>query len=267
MAIATISSVDQIIRDANSWSDFQETLSGLSKGVKGRTFERLVQLYLQTNPKYLTKVSDVWLLKEVPTSVKRHLNLPEPDRGIDLIAKTHSGEYWSIQAKYRTNPRSSLRMGGEGGIAMFTSLSFYTSRGISFGLICATTDRPLKNMDLIDDRVGFAGLSEWTGLDDDTGEGWERIRSKIQGSMRLPKKIDPYPFQKDCISETKIYCSKPDNTRGKIILPCGTGKSLLGYWISQELGAKNVLLVVPSLTLVSQILGTWTAQSVALGRN
>jgi predicted helicase len=120
-------------------------------------------------------------------------------------------------------------------------------------------------MGLIGDRVGFADLSQWIGLDDDAGKGWQRIKSKIRGRVELPEKILPYPFQKECISAAKDYCGELENSRGKIILPCGTGKSLLGFWISQELGARNVLLVVPSLTLVSQILRTWTEQSVAHG--
>ena len=68
-------------------------------GEKGHVFERLTQLYLQTAPEYRTKLQHVWLLREVPADIRRRLNLPGPDEGIDLIARTRRGEYWAIQIK------------------------------------------------------------------------------------------------------------------------------------------------------------------------
>ena len=124
MTLAQMDTVDQVINDSTSWSDFQTRLAPLTDKSKGDVFERLVQLHLQTSPQYTTKLSDVWLLQDVPPDIKRLLNLPDLDRGIDLIARTHSGDYWSIQAKYRTDSKSTLRMGGDGGIAMFTSMIF-----------------------------------------------------------------------------------------------------------------------------------------------
>jgi hypothetical protein len=37
------------------------------------------------------------ILREVPPKVRKRLNLPEPDEGIDLIAETKRGNYWAIQ--------------------------------------------------------------------------------------------------------------------------------------------------------------------------
>ena len=33
------------------------------------------------------------------------LNLPDLDRGIDLIAQSFDGDYWSIQCKYKEDDR------------------------------------------------------------------------------------------------------------------------------------------------------------------
>ena len=123
-------SVDRIIGDSQSWRDFQSFVAPLTETEKGRVYERLVQLYLQTDPQYTTKLSDVWLLNEVPIETKDLLNLPAQDKGIELIARTHEGAYWSIQAQYRADPSSTLRLGGNGGLAMFSSLSFVTCRNI-----------------------------------------------------------------------------------------------------------------------------------------
>ena len=92
-----------IIRQSNSWKELFETCISLSNKEKGDVYEHVVKLYLQTHSEYRTKLSEVWFLNEVPAKVKRKLNLPDPDNGIDLIAETRDGTYWAIQAKYRKN--------------------------------------------------------------------------------------------------------------------------------------------------------------------
>ena len=69
----------------------------LSEKQKGNAFEALAKYYLQLDPKYATKLKSVWSLNEVPLKVRTHLNLPRPDEGIDLIAESKEGEFWSIQ--------------------------------------------------------------------------------------------------------------------------------------------------------------------------
>lgn len=46
---------------------------------------------------------------------------------------------------------------------------------------------------------------------------------------------------------------------GQLIMACGTGKTLTSLWIKEELGAEQVLVLVPSLSLLSQTLREWTA--------
>ena len=42
-----------------------------------------------------------------------------------------------------------------------------------------------------------------------------------------------------------------------MILPCGAGKTLASIWISEKLGWKNILIMLPSLSLLSQTLREW----------
>src|SRR5215467_5639097 len=97
-----LQSSDRFIASCKSWSDFWDRTIKLSKTQKGGAFERLTQLYLQTEPEYQTELQHVWLLREVPADIGRRLNLPGPDEGIDLVARTRRGEYWAIQAKFRS---------------------------------------------------------------------------------------------------------------------------------------------------------------------
>ena len=45
-----------------------------------------------------------------------------------------------------------------------------------------------------------------------------------------------------------------------MIMPCGTGKSLIGYWIASGLKAKTIIVAVPSLALIQQCVADWTRE-------
>lgn len=64
---------------------------------KGDLFERFCQLYL----KYIKNYDEVWMLKEIPVSIREALSLETHDVGIDLVAKKN-GRYSAIQCKYKT---------------------------------------------------------------------------------------------------------------------------------------------------------------------
>jgi hypothetical protein len=82
---------DRFIASCTSWEDFYERIRALpTRAAKGAVFERLTQLFLQTTPEY-RKLQHVWKLRDVPIRVRRRLNLPGPDEGIDLLARTRRG--------------------------------------------------------------------------------------------------------------------------------------------------------------------------------
>ncbi len=67
---------------------------------KGDRFERLMQAYLKTDPRYETVFRKVWLWNEFPGKK----DLGGSDTGIDLVAYTENGDYWAIQCKcYQEN--------------------------------------------------------------------------------------------------------------------------------------------------------------------
>src|SRR5262249_25242595 len=51
----------------------------------------------------------------------------------------------------------------------------------------------------------------------------------------------------------------------RLIMPCGTGKSLTAYWIAEKLKAKTIVVAVPSLALIRQSLTDWTREFLAHG--
>jgi superfamily II DNA or RNA helicase len=257
--------IEGFIRSSASFSNFFEKAKELTNKERGDAFERVVQLHLQSKPKYASELDAVWQLHEVPKDVRKYLNLPEADEGIDLIAKHVGGTYWAIQAKYRGTPNDTLKWAEKGGLSTFTSLAFTTCENIAYGLVVSTTNRPLKKTHLTGKNVGFELYGDLLELDDDDGEGWKLLKTGLKGKPKPPKKYTPLPHQRRAINNAQKHFVKEDNARGKLIMPCGTGKSLTGFWIAKELDAKEIVVAVPSLALIKQTLNTWTREYLAHG--
>ena len=256
----------KILNQYNSFKALNQQLEHYTKNqqtkLAGDIFELAVKLYLQTNPKYRTKLKNVWLLKEVKENIKQKLNLPNEDEGIDLIAETYDKRYWAIQAKYRSDPGETLTLGGSGGLATFNSLAFSYCKNISHGLICTTVDKPPKKIRLLK-SVGFETLESWLALDDNNKEGWKHLVAKSKGKIIKPKPFKPRLHQVKAIQKSLNYFKK--NDRGKIIMPCASGKSLAAFWITKRMNAKKILIAVPSLALLQQTLKVWTREFLIHG--
>jgi predicted helicase len=134
-------SPDRFIASCNSGGNFWNSAKPLSASEKGAAFERLTQLYLQTTPEYRTKLHNVWLLRDVPPNIRRQLNVPAPDEGIDLIACTRTGEYWAIQSKFRSQRDKPLTRRELG---TFTSLVFNTCNNIDLAVVSHTATKPVS---------------------------------------------------------------------------------------------------------------------------
>ena len=111
----------EVLRKCSSWTEFQSHIGPLTDKEKGDVFELLVVFALKLQPLYKTKLEKVWHHTEVPTDVMEHLNLPLKDKGIDIVVRTFDGDYWTVQAKYRSDPSSSLTYTE---LSTFAALSF-----------------------------------------------------------------------------------------------------------------------------------------------
>ncbi len=247
---------DRYIAACRSWSDFWDRTGKLSNAEKGIIFERLTQLYLQTAPEYCTKLQNVWVLRDVPFNIRHRLNLPAPDEGIDLIARTRSGEFWAIQSKFRTQRDKPLTRRELG---TFTSLVFNTCNNIALAVVAHTATKPVSKRHLMRNTVEI-GLDRWQSLDH---EAWALLVSGLKGHSARPKARSPKPHQRDAIAAAKLHFIRDKAARGRLIMPCGTGKSLAAYWIAEALGAKAVVVAVPSLALIRQSVTDWTREFLA----
>jgi predicted helicase len=185
---------DRLIGSCSSWESFWAAAASLSKKQKGDVFERLVQLYLLTKPKYKTELSAIWLAKsEVPADVRKRLNLPFADEGIDLIAQERDGKFWAIQAKFRSNPEKAPNYKQ---LSTFSNLAFVHCKDIALAVVAHTSTRPIRKRRLLGNLTEI-GLAEWL---DTTEEDWTFIRQHLRGEAPRPEPKRPRLHQSEAVA-------------------------------------------------------------------
>ena len=188
--------IASILLRCNNWEEFKSELRSLNKNQKGDSFEAVTKLFLELNPHYATKLSRVWLLKDVPVDIREHLNLPSPDEGIDLVAETKEKDYWAIQCKYlddeeqEANPRNRINT--------FTDLAFTVCKNISFGLVCTTADRYSHKLAMYGERLGFCFGDTWRQLDSDF---FEQVHDYLKGKSHPLVPAIPRDHQREAVQE------------------------------------------------------------------
>lgn len=248
--------IRDILARIENWVQFEEQAASLGNAQKGQLFEHLVKHFLELDPKYQSKLEKVWLLADVPHDVRQAIGLPPIDQGVDLIAVTRDGEYWAIQAKYRTDTLSALSWPE---VATFAGLAFGTCKQISFGLLCTTTERLSRTLPEYP-NVGFCTNEVWRHLDE---EFFARLRSHVLRASAPLLPLNPKPHQLEAVEAAKKHYLVEKNALGKLIMACGTGKTLTAFWITQSIGVQSIVVVVPSLALIKQNLSAWLREIVA----
>jgi superfamily II DNA or RNA helicase len=211
----------------------------------GTDFEWLCRFFLLGAPKYKRLFKHVWLWNDWPERWG-------PDKGIDLIAQTRHGKLWAIQGKAvhfdRTIPKSELD----------SFLSESNRPQFDYRLIIATTDDIGRNA-----RDTIAGQEKPVGL---VLRG-ELLAAEVQWPTRigeqprpLPRK-SPRPHQTSAVRD--VIRGFRNQERGQLIMACGTGKTLTALWIAEKLASRRTLVLVPSLSLISQTLTEWGRNAAA----
>jgi len=226
---------------------------------KGDRFERLIQAYLYTDPKY-THLKKVWLWNEFPY----RKDFGNQDIGIDLVAQTTEGDYWAIQCKcYREDAR----------ISKEEVDTFLSTSGRSF---VADDDKRVK----FSHRLWVSTTNNWSAKADETllnqdpqvnrlnlaeleaaPVEWDKIDEGIFGEKARTAKKELRSHQREALSKTIEYFKQKD--RGKLIMACGTGKTFTSLRIAEAQAGNNgtVLFLVPSIALLGQTLREWTGDA------
>lgn len=227
---------------------------------KGDRFERLMQAYLKTDPKYAYLFKSVWLWNEFPGK----LDLGGSDTGIDLVALTHEGDFWAIQCKCYQE---------ETVIDKPAVDSFITTSGRAFKdeqmrtvrfahrLWISTTNKwgpnateAIRNQHPPVTRLNLFDLTE-------APVDWGKLEQGIHGEeARTPQKTLK-KHQTEALQKAHEHYKTSD--RGKLIMACGTGKTFTALRIAEHEteGKGQILFMVPSIALLGQALREWCADA------
>jgi predicted helicase len=215
----------------------------------GDRFERLICRYLELDPLFADRFSNVWMWNE--WSQKGATG----DIGIDIVAEERAtGEFCGIQCKFYL-PDQTL---SKNDIDSF--LNALGDKRFTSGIIVSTTDKwgsnaekSLQNRDKPVNRLRVQDL-------DDSPVDWSRFSLKNPQalSLRTKKKLRPH----QTAAKTDVTTGLATADRGKLIMACGTGKTFTSLRTAEEMAATgHVLFLVPSLSLLSQSLREWTAEA------
>lgn len=244
---------------------FRDVLSeyrkiSFSERDKGTKFERLMQAYLQTDPKYAYKFKHVWMWNDFPG----RNDLGGSDTGIDLVALTNEGDYWAIQCK------------------CFQEDAYIDKPAIDSFI--ATSSRQFKDENLqttkFAHRLWISTSNKWTNNATETIHNlhppfsrinlydlqeapvdWEKLEQGLSGELSRTAKKTLRPHQKEALEKAHEYFKTAE--RGKLIMACGTGKTFNSLRIAEnETNGKGLILfLVPSIALLGQTLREWSADA------
>jgi predicted helicase len=247
----------KLFAELASFTELEQRIANLpDEKSRGDAFEEFVKAYLLLEPEYASKLKHVWLLRELPQAVAKKLKLPATDQGIDIVAETNDRDFWAVQCKYRQDTDHALTWRE---ISTFTGLAFGVCRGFAFGIICSTTER-ITHVLKDQERIGFCALDVWQGLDADF---WTRLQAHFTHRPERLTPSTPRPHQREAIKDGHYHYVVKKAKRGKLIMPCGSGKSLAAYWIAGKLDARRIVIAVPSLALIRQTLKVWLRETMA----
>lgn len=235
--------------------------TSFSERHKGARFEALIAAFLRTSPEYAPIMADVWLWNDFP--FRKDFGTGQ-DVGIDIVARTVSGEFWAVQCKcYAEGTRIDkpavdgfLATSGktfrdeEGRVTSFASRLWVSTTnhwGVQAELAIRNQDPPVSRLNLSD--------LEAAPVD------WGKLEKGLSGEgARVPKK-EPRPHQVEAIEAFHKHFKAHD--RGKLIMACGTGKTFTALRIAEgETGGHGlVLFLAPSIALIGQTLREWMADA------
>jgi len=227
---------------------------------KGDRFERLMQGYLQTDPKFHFMFKDVWLWGDFPG----RKDFGGRDIGIDIVAQTFEGQYWAIQCKC-FEEKSPIDKAAVDSFLATSSRTFLNEDeetvGFSHRLWISTSNKwsfnaeeTIRNQNPPVSRINLVDLIE-------APVDWDTLEKGISGQDARPPKKKLMPHQKTAVDTTHEYFMTHD--RGKLIMACGSGKTFTSLKIAETETDHNglVLFMLPSIALLGQVLREWSGDA------
>jgi len=224
---------------------FSNFLQSFDPATKGGQFEHFVKWFLENDPEWSTQVDQIWLWDDYPERWGR-------DCGVDLVFKHKNNDIWAVQAKCYS-PEYSIT---KADVDKFLSES--NRNGIDKRLLIATTDQIGQNaLQVCNAQEKPVTRFLFSDFEKAAIEYPAQI-ADLNTAQRKARPI-PRPHQLEAIDE--VEKGFIGNDRGQLIMACGTGKTFTTLWVKERRSAQSTLVLLPSLSLLSQTLREWTFAS------
>ena len=225
--------------------------AAISERDKGTAFEKLVAAWLVADPVQSKRFAHV----ELWSDWARRRELDRTDTGIDLVGTLHDGGFAAVQCKFFDTERRIRKEDID------TFISASAKPAFAERLIVETTDMPwspnaetmLHGQTIPTAVIGLRALR-------DSQVDWSAFAAT--GDIGRP---DPKNLRQDQIEAREaVRAGLAHAERGKLIMACGTGKTLTGLRIAEELAGsgRHVLFLVPSLALMAQTVREWCVDAL-----
>ena len=224
-------------------------------GERGRHFERLVVDVMRTDRTFRQRFDAVWHWREWPGN-------DGGDIGVDIVARRRDGGHVAIQCKCY-DPERPISKGH------IDSFLANTQEPFSERLVVTTTSkwggnalRMLERQQPAVQRIDLFGL-EATTIDWGAWDWDDWLRREGDGAAPLAERPrrQPRPHQEEALAAVREGFAAHD--RGKLIMACGTGKTLTALRVAEEVAGRGgrVLFAAPSISLLAQAMREWGADA------
>ena len=222
---------------------------------KGDRFEHLIQTVFTEHPGQWGKERfvNVWSWREWPG--REDAGFGGQDIGVDLVAEqteAYGGGLCAVQCKFY-QPDATIPTATIDSFLAAAPTKVFTER-----LLIATANVAsigVRKLDLNGAKVLYT--AEMDGWVDD----WRTFLTDRLIKFDPPRKhTELWDHQQQALTAVLEGFQRSD--RGKLILPCGAGKSLTALRIAEQQSGPGgtVIYLVPSLALVGQTMNEWSVQ-------
>ncbi|MCY4194529.1 MAG: DEAD/DEAH box helicase family protein, partial [bacterium] len=217
-------------------------------------FERLMRFALERHPGEYgpSRFKQVWRWMDWPD---RKASGYGPDVGIDLVAEqteAWGGGLCAIQTKFYDTGQIDKA-------AVDSFISASSAKVFSHRVLVVTASLTANAQMMVSKASPPCQVLHGSEI-----QGWPVDWAAF---LETPEKLvfnrqrhQPFAYQAEAVA--KVAAGFEEHDRGKLVLPCGTGKSVVALWIAERVAGQGgrVLYLVPSIALMGQTMREWAAQ-------
>lgn len=233
---------NRLFAGLSCFADLEKRISALATPhERGAAFEVFAEAYLATQR--VPQAKEVWPIGTESLELRQRLVLPAKDKGIDGLILAEDDQFTAYQVKFRQDRQTLL----------------WDDLGNFFGLADRVPQRLVFTNsyevgETATERLGFMAV-RGSDLDELDSQDFAVIEAWLSGEQQTRKLASPGKHQMEAISSIRQGLQNGD--RALALMACGSGKTLTALWVTEQMGVKTVLILLPSLALVRQTLHEW----------